>query len=82
VQLQAADFWVWWIRKWHERGTPEKSRDCDFGVCRAAPDTYRKLEISASEDQIVEIIKQDLRRTLMPSDMIFDVRFFWNGNRL
>jgi hypothetical protein len=54
----------------------------DFGVCRAAMDTYRKLEISASEDQIVDIIKQDLRKTILPNDIIYDVRFFWNDNRL
>jgi hypothetical protein len=82
LPLQAADFWAWWIRKWHEKGTPERSKDCDFGVCRAAPDTYRKLEISANEDQIADIIKQDLRKSLERSEIIYDVRFFWNGNRL
>jgi uncharacterized protein DUF3800 len=82
LPLQAADFWAWWIRKWHEKGTPEKSKDCDFGVCRAAPDTYRKLEISANDDQIANIIKQDLRKSLEDSEIIYDVRFFWNGNRL
>jgi hypothetical protein len=82
LPLQAADFWAWWIRKWHENGTPEKSAVCDFGVCRAAMDTHRKFEISASEDQIVDIIKQDLRKTILLTDIIYDVRFFWNGNRL
>jgi Protein of unknown function (DUF3800) len=81
-QLQAADFWAWWIRRWHEDGTPEKSAICDFGVCRAAQDTYRKLEISASEDQIVDIIKQDLRKNVTADDVIYDVRFFWNGKRV
>lgn len=82
LPLQAADFWAWWIRKWQEDGTPENSATCDFGVCRAAQNTYRKMEISAREDQIVDIIRQDLHKTLMPNDIIYDVRFFWNGNRL
>jgi hypothetical protein len=80
--LQAADFWAWWIRKWEENGTPEKSKNCDFGVCRASEKSYLKLEISANEDEIANIIKQDLRKNILPSDILYDVRFFWNEKRL
>jgi hypothetical protein len=31
LPLQAADFWVWWVRKWYAEGTPEKIMKRDFG---------------------------------------------------
>jgi hypothetical protein len=82
LPLQAADFWAWWVRKWEEEGTPGKSDTCDFGVCRASEKSYLKLGISATENEIATIIKQDLRKNILSSDIIYDVRFFWNGYRV
>ena len=58
LALQAADFWVWWIREWYEFGQlNERMRDGDFGhfkVHRIIP----KLLILLNEDRLMTLIKQ------------------------
>ncbi len=73
LPLQAADFWVWWVRKWHSEGTPEKIATCDFGEFR--PLGGRKLlrvAIDVGEDDLVHNLGQVARNQIGPNRVIFD----------
>lgn len=63
LPLQAADFWAWWVRKWHKDGTTEKIRECDFGSFKLRGlRKYLKIDISFNEDQLVSTFKRILGR--------------------
>jgi hypothetical protein len=75
LPLQAADFWVWWVRKWHNEGTPEKIEKCDFGAFH--PRRLRKtLRFAADvrEDDLVKNLSQMVRAAVGPDRPILDLK--------
>ena len=78
LPLQAADFLAWWVREWHEKGTPEKMMEGDFGDWKPTPGINPKgLHIDFNEDQLVEGLKTMLRDVINPGDVIYDRRLSW-----
>ena len=75
LPLQAADFWVWWVRKWYADGTPEKMRTCDFGsFTLRGIRKFLRIDISFNEDQLVTVMKRVLRTHIGPDRPIYDVK--------
>lgn len=63
VELQSADFWAWWVRKWLVEGDFErKMTDLDFEYWRPCREKMPRLHIRFSEDQITEFAIQHARR--------------------
>src|SRR5579872_7217880 len=73
IQLQAADFWVWWVRKWYDAGTPEKLEKQEFDGWKARK-TPKGIAISFSEDQIAEFFATYLRSNL-PGRTVYDAKY-------
>ncbi|ANL40411.1 MULTISPECIES: DUF3800 domain-containing protein [Rhizobium] len=63
--LQAADFWVWWVREWIERGTPQRILRHDF-VEFAKPAVHQSprvtIDIEFSEEQFLPTIARMAKR--------------------
>jgi hypothetical protein len=74
LPLQAADLWVWWVRRWTEEGHPEKMEVCDFGTWKAERIDHPKIAISFNEDQIVAAIISIMHTMLEPGRIIYDLR--------
>ncbi len=63
LPLQAADFWAWWVRKWYKEGTPEKIKECNFGLFELRKKRkYLRVEITFNEDQLVTVLKRIVGR--------------------
>jgi hypothetical protein len=74
MPLQAADFWAWWVRKWYDRGTPEKIETEVFDGWQAAKKP-RGIAISFDEDQIAEFFFTHLRDNLGFGRRVFDTKY-------
>ncbi|MEQ1407576.1 DUF3800 domain-containing protein [Neorhizobium sp. Rsf11] len=61
LPLQAADFWAWWIRKWHaDRINPEDSV-LDFGRVKIKGAKFPRLRLWADEDHLTNNLLGVLR---------------------
>lgn len=69
LPLQAADFWVWWRRKWYE-GSATLYTFGEWEKTKGKP--AFALEITYSEDQLVETFTKLLREQVGPVTTIFD----------
>lgn len=77
LPLQAADFWVWWVRKWYLERTPEKIKSCAFGSFGLRGERrFLRVEITYNEDQLVESLTKSARLQLDPGRPIYDVNDF------
>ena len=76
LPLQAADFYVWWVRKWYVEGTPEKIREYDFGNFTREKGVRRHLlvDITFNEDQLVENFMRIVRNQIGSDYDIYDVK--------
>jgi hypothetical protein len=71
LPLQAADFWVWWIRKSIEEDRLEEIINGQFDGWKAANFT-KAVVIIASEDQLVEETIMSLRAEYGDQYKIYD----------
>jgi hypothetical protein len=56
--LQAADFWPWWVREWHEEDnspTPDKMRVMDFGSWKGTRTAF--IHFSLDEQFIFDTLR-------------------------
>ena len=72
LPLQAADFWVWWVRKWYVEGTPEKIMNRDFGVFYRNPNARKTLlvEIVLNEEDLIHNLCNLVRAQFGPDTPI------------
>lgn len=74
LPLQAADFWAWWVRKWHEDGTPDRLGACDFGTFKAKRSDYPRLSMTLDEDDLADMLCGFLR-TELPGEAVLDMAY-------
>ena len=77
IELQAADFYAWWVRKGYENGTLAKIQAGDFGVWKGKR-LIPSLAISFTEDQLVDalmvIISSQIREKIGEDRPVYDTR--------
>lgn len=73
LPLQAADFWAWWVRKWHIDNRPDAIGKLDFGAWQGNTEAFPILEMHYNEEQIVAQFKRDLARS-HPGVQFYDCR--------
>jgi hypothetical protein len=76
--LQAADFWAWWVRSWYNEGpnvVAQKMESMDFGPFKLTTERQiPRIDISFTEDQLVDGLKSVMRSQLPPDAIIYNVR--------
>ena len=78
LPLQAADFWAWWVREWSEQGVlRDKLQSLDFGAWKGHTKNRGAMiiDISFTEQQLFEMIRDATREILPPGKVIYDVTF-------
>ena len=78
LPLQAADFWVWWVRKWYVEGkTIEQIRERDFGAFQAkkGDKKYLFVDINYDEEALATVSARLLHKKLGPDCPIYDLKF-------
>lgn len=63
LPLQAADLWVYWVRRWVGNNQISKMKNSDFGVCTSSRE-YPKLHMFVDEDSIVSTFDSMARMAL------------------
>lgn len=72
VALQAADFWAWWSRRWHQEGVfHERMTDLNAGAWSGEAHRYPRFAISYDEETMTRIIL-DAARNDNPHLVILD----------
>jgi hypothetical protein len=57
LQLQAADLWAWWVRKWYQDGDfHRKITECDFGLWRGKSNQIINFHVAVNEEEIANSI--------------------------
>lgn len=79
--LQAADFWVWWVRKAYEEEFVDKLLAGDFGYWKGTK-AIPGIQITFTEEQLSKALTQLVRPLIEPETHIYNVRFHWNDKPL
>ena len=76
LPLQSADFWAWWVRKWHKEGFPEKVREWAFdGFAKSEGLKHLRIDIVVDRDAMVQNMINVLRSQIGEERPIIDLRF-------
>lgn len=75
MPLQAADLWVWWVRKWHSEGVAsERIEDPVFDGWSAGAKAPGKLDIWFDEDDMTNALKAILRSLYGGGMQVYDLK--------
>ena len=77
LPLQAADLWAWWIREWHEDGSPMVAGEGGNKMILGLVSSNRRREaviIQYNEEQIVEVLL-GIARSVYPNVAVYDAGY-------
>jgi hypothetical protein len=72
LPLQAADFWAWWVRKWHKEGKRIEPNFGTFGL-KAQKDIL-VMDYVLKEDDVARALKQSLAAAMGSDYPVYDVK--------
>jgi hypothetical protein len=76
LPLQAADFWAWWVRKWHEEGDAlHHIEKLNFNLWKAKRKYFPRIHVAFDEDQMVEAIKSLISGQLRPDNILCSINY-------
>lgn len=72
LPLQAADLWVWHVRKWWVEATPEKVKSCAFdGFGLSGGKKFLRFDVTVNEEQLIQTLVKVARGQLTPEKPIY-----------
>lgn len=73
--LQAADFWAWWVRKWHKQERHDRILNWDFdGFGKSVEKKHLRVDILLNQDDLMHNMTNLLRSQIPPDHPIVDLR--------
>jgi hypothetical protein len=64
LPLQAADLWVWFVRKWEQEGNRQKIENLDFGIWEHKRKPFPRIHITYTEEKLASFLEEVVKNAI------------------